>query len=409
MTHRSPIRPAAARLALVLAALAPASMIPADQPGAPTSAPPPPPEDRAKPPAKRTARIIELTGGIDTSKTVADLAKALAESHRAGDVGVVLRLELPLEWRADTLRDAALLIRQSPVPVHAHKPAAGSDRLSVGALLLGLACASFTSDVPVRLSDPYPREDRDTAPAKTDWSSIEKDLAELAVRAAADRGASEDLARHLVTPASRGWFVRRGAESSVVFSEDRPAGGADTRVAEIIAHAADTGAPPGRFDLEIPFEALAALRLVEPTGATAPLARLGVIPGNATNTRIIGGVGTLRSEVKSRLAARLDERLKAAGAELDRVPSKNDGSIAAGRYHAAARAASANLDEARGLLASIERLLEDYPEVLQTPPPGLTAVAGKPATYPARWRTYMQNRTTRVGTLDGKIKDYAGR
>lgn len=374
----------------------PDSKLPQATPAA-SPAKPPPAESLSQPrqwTLRHTTHIV-ISGDLDSIKLVSDIAAAVAQARQDGSDLFLLELN-GRRWRADLILAIARIFRSESSPsqcVVYLNPRDQSISSGHAALALIADAAFLTPGSHIRFDTPddlwplsTPDVDRDT---------VDRDLRALMSNILQDRKAD---------PLALTLFPRPSCPLVLIDSDGlqklSPVSTPGTKIIPITT--ASSNSQSLRFDLDT--ERALALGIISGT-ARSPADALTQLGVRAKRLSRIDCASTLPA-ARERLLADVEfingTRRRAQGA-IDAVYRlRTAESVSKQRRTGADQ--SAPLAAALKRIESLEALVQDYPELLRTPPPGTTHIAQNSESIATAWRTFFQSRRSDLESLHGKAQ-----
>lgn len=350
----------------------------------------------AKAPPKEA--VVVRVRALDSGQAGKEFHELVQKAKEEKAPALVLIVEADLPWRSDVVRDALADTKEAPVAV-AIGPSAPGAGVSWGAAALGLAARHLgTPDGTLAVRVETDAEARGLVAGKVDWPGVEADLRDLLAPHTARRGWVTEGPEVLVFPREGWWSVlaSRGGPRRVVHGE-RPSVGEGERVQEVCK--AGTGSDPAPFTLDTRWVDTGTGERVVSAGKWQDLCRVIKVkaPARAGETTT-SSVAEVREGVVKAL-----EQVRGFREQVEQglVEAEKKGTPP----QQAARAGMRERSRIRGAetaLKAVEALLDRFPEVLRTVPPGSTTVNAKPGTNPAKWRTLVQGHRDALAKLEAR-------
>lgn len=366
----------------------------------------------------RPPLVLDITGDLLYMKTADDVRARLAkaEDERRPVVAIDLNTR---RSRPDVVLELARAIRASKVPVAVRisdgdldnsTPSNQPVTVGAGPLAIGLA-AKWCIARPNIIFGPKPDDFvRDLAPDSADRETVDEQLhAEVAASLQRRRVAedvSEPLARAILNPREPLEMAWTGCPTTLrVLAADAPESDRPVapEMALTIARAGPDGTPAMKIDL--PTARQLGWVDAESLDITEWL-RKEQTWGRAINREKITPDTAKLPRIAADKLPIIDGHIETAEKLLD-LPDPEKRTVSKDKYKEAAKSALAALTKGEASLSATEKLLNDYPEVLRTPPPGQTAVAAKPSSYAAKWRSMIQSRRDKLAKLRAKAEEFA--
>lgn len=327
--------------------------------------------------AQKDAPVIALDA-LDSMKSAVDFESAIRKSARAKPPAIVVVIPATLPSRTDGLRIAVIALKDAKLPIVVYTTDAGKE-LSPAALALGVSAAHWGTGfddvgavtVPLRPESAQ----RDLVEEKMPWESYEADLRELLAPKFAARKWFAQSADVIYGPKHTWWAALDGKQWTV--TKDKPAPAAGRRV-ELLS---DEGRQREFNTLLAPL--VQAGSAPEKSGSWDQLCRTLKIK---TAAKADTTVGVPLAKVLSSVIASEAKAKGALSGLADAIQAITKGKIDRTPDPAQIRSLKELLAQAETAIGETETLLNSYPEILRTVPPGKTTAGAKPASQPARWR-----------------------
>jgi hypothetical protein len=358
--------------------------------------------DPVKSPPKE-AVVVRLRA-LDSGQAGKEFHELVQKAREDKAPALVLVVEGDLPWRSDVLRDALVDLKEARVPSAVFVgPGSPARPAGWGASVLGIAADHWGSPVanfPIEVRPDT--EERALAAEKVDWPAVEADLRDLLAPHIARWGWFPGSLDVLMFPMEAWWVVR---VKGPVFEEyrslsrgEKPAVAANERALEVCKASPARGFVPftvgvwslgGRGDKGQPDPSRTWEDLCRGRKIKAP-ARAGETTTSSV-PEVRAGVEKALEQVKG-----FREQVEAGVGEAEKkgTPPQQ-----------AARAGARERQRIRGAetaLKAVEALLDRFPEVQRTTPPGVTTVNAKPGTNPAKWRTLVQGHRDALAKLEAR-------
>lgn len=346
----------------------------------------------------RIVACVVISGDLDSAKMAQDV-NAAASQARAGGAEVLVAEFTGRKWRLDVLVDVVRALKpegeSTPLLVflNAEGPGNADRAVGTGAAVVGLVGDACYLSARGKIAFCAADDLSDLAPEGFDREGGERELRGLAWTSVQARGGDALLTMLVPRPAAA-LYAQRGADGGWKLLTEPPAAGDSTT----LVRAGVSGAEA--FAIESGMAEGVGLVAGTARSVSELLSKQMIRPRKMQRFEVISGLSAARKKFDEGVASVDDVRRKAKGA-IDAVYSSRAADMLS-KQRRVGQEHLAPLAQAAKDLVQMEKLVQEYPELLRGVPPGTTEVGQDARSVGQAWRSFFQSRRNDLETLHAR-------
>lgn len=355
------------------------------------------------PAPKRVSRPVRhvVVADLETMRTAREVDRRLRDASGGRVDAFVLELNGD-RWRSDVVRHVGASLRASGVRTIVWLRDTRGKTVGAGQAVLGLVATECWIDPGTEVRRREADDAGMLAPKGTNHPRLTQEIMAWAAEGARSRGTDPLALRILIGEAAPMWATRPTTEGAWRLTPSEPE---ESDTAEPVVRPGDDGG----LETRLTAEQVVGLKIA--SGEAAHVGQMfawrGVSPNASVGLPIGGNLAAILEGVAGSLEA-VDRQIASIEAELGAKP-RGERSDTRSFFRELGVRVLKRTEEARRSLGACEKRLEDDPEIVRTPPPGTTRVAGDADRHAAEWRRAFQTRLAHLARLEKKARGYAGK